>query len=1054
MKTQISRHSRNRDKRYSGVYQQQGRMLTDADWNELGDIIKERLDDALRDVIGSGSPRHRGMVHVTPGPGGDTIELCWGHVYVDGVPAEVRPAEPGDPAFDYTKQADFPQPPPLPGPGIDYTLYLDVWERAVTSLQDGDLRDPGLHGADTCTRTQTMAQVKWCPAGVDPEKTAVNPPMGNAALTLTLRQGSTEPDPCDPCADEVALQDRVGNYLFRVEVHDVELDSEGKPTRLVLKWSSENGAEEHAVAGEPPGFKTNRRVFEFFHGESQAYASEKHLGVHLTGGTWKPARGVLSTGYPGTPPAGFHLVRRWDGYCTLARAGDGTWSLAKGPGGAVLGSHRGLLLSTTSASDAPGHVALSSSLEVKLDALVLDLELEGKVFVAGDYWYAVVREAVHRSGDTVLSASGPVGVIHHYMTLATVSGGVITAYSGDQCQRGPFPPLTDLRAGDICYDSTRCDMPEVDTVQEAIDHLCQERDLRHHNKHLHGWGIVCGLQVQCGPDTPSLCEEGESTRRQVSVRKGYALDCEGNDIVLEDTEHIDVMSLIEEHEGEGQEPLLEDGKGTVCLTMKTGPQGKPSFDVSAYEPDSSLRALLKGTIWVDFFDKCINNLIEAFREEFTQKPDDKSLVGPVQKRITTLMNLAVHFYSHDGQYVFLSPAEHEILRDFYKRLRCLLQSKTFCGMYAGDEFPDYPFPDTTLSTIFGKGFHSRMRLHPDGARAYTCSGTDTTIHVYDLVAQEMIAELEMPAGEGAEVKDIAFSPDGKRLYAVAVLGDMDTIFGVADIAGSEHIWRRVTVLCDTKLATLVAAPGTENLLYAIGPGRGLFFLDPDALLDQDKPRPQPRFQFNATGQMTIDETTGWVYAASSRKDAITSYDSIAAMDARNAPAGDNHPPGSMTALMIGNEAVSGDDDMVWARVDQYSHVSGRVYIVVKSSQGKRIHGYHVVGREVVPDAKIDIPVQDTMGRLAHHRGAGKVLATMASGFRVQIIDIASHQTTILRHPVQIMPMAIATAAEQKHTYVLNFASNTITVIPDDELAVADSQFLSALQTYRYQVIAA
>lgn len=56
MKTQISRDSHQSRKRYSGVYEQQGRMLTDADVNELMEIIKRRLDDVLVDVIGSGAP--------------------------------------------------------------------------------------------------------------------------------------------------------------------------------------------------------------------------------------------------------------------------------------------------------------------------------------------------------------------------------------------------------------------------------------------------------------------------------------------------------------------------------------------------------------------------------------------------------------------------------------------------------------------------------------------------------------------------------------------------------------------------------------------------------------------------------------------------------------------------------------------------------------------------------------------------------------------------------------------------------------------------------------
>ncbi len=79
MKTEISRNSHQAKKRYSGVYQQQGRMLTDADWNELVDVFKEQLDDALKDVVGTvdengessrgGIPRHRALKITQPSLG-------------------------------------------------------------------------------------------------------------------------------------------------------------------------------------------------------------------------------------------------------------------------------------------------------------------------------------------------------------------------------------------------------------------------------------------------------------------------------------------------------------------------------------------------------------------------------------------------------------------------------------------------------------------------------------------------------------------------------------------------------------------------------------------------------------------------------------------------------------------------------------------------------------------------------------------------------------------------------------------------------------------------
>ena len=170
MKTQRSRDTFDAARRYSGVYQQQGRMLTDADWNELADIVKGRLDDVLRDVVVGGTPRDRGLVRITSAADGTkTYALQWGYAYVDGIVAQAMPKagtvpQPLGKNFDYANQADFPMAPALPAG--NHLLYLDVWERPVLFFEDATLRDPGLHGADTCTRTQTMIQVKWCGCGL------------------------------------------------------------------------------------------------------------------------------------------------------------------------------------------------------------------------------------------------------------------------------------------------------------------------------------------------------------------------------------------------------------------------------------------------------------------------------------------------------------------------------------------------------------------------------------------------------------------------------------------------------------------------------------------------------------------------------------------------------------------------------------------------------------------------------------------------------------------------------------------------------------------------
>ncbi len=358
MKIEISRDSYQPEKRYSGVYQQQGRMLTDADWNELVEILKARLNDALKDVVGSkeggngGTPRHRALKIIKDSDAAFKIQP--GHVYVDGVLAQI----PGGTNIPYDKQPDFPLPPILP---VNYILYADVWERSVTHLMDERLRDKGLHGADTCTRKQMMAQIKGCQDDVDPEQSVKNPPKGDAELTISLQQNNTQPDPCDPCAAVLGLESKLGNYLFRVEVHDVR-GSANDPSEITLKWSRENGAEQFEAKATkkemPAGFVNDAFVYEFFNEDS-----EKHLGVHLAGNTAFPDRRALDEVYPASLPNGFDFVRRWDGYAKFQ------WDILNSEWFLHHGISGGVDLTEDSSSTKADKVLKLDSVELKLQLL-------------------------------------------------------------------------------------------------------------------------------------------------------------------------------------------------------------------------------------------------------------------------------------------------------------------------------------------------------------------------------------------------------------------------------------------------------------------------------------------------------------------------------------------------------------------------------------------------------------------------------------------------------------------------------------------------------------
>ena len=431
-------------------------MLTDADWNELVDLLKGLMSETLVDVVGNGSPR-AGAVSIT----GDR-QIKPGDLYVNGVRAEV----PGHAKFEASKQPDFPGFQTLPATG-PYVVYADVWERSVTSLEDAELRDAGLHGADTCTRTQTMLQVKWCSETINPE-TAI-PQKGDALLSLDLHSNMEAGDPCDPCAGLVAAgEGRVGNYLFRVEVHEVKGPADN-PDEIVLKWSSENGAEQFEAKAEdkmPPGFVSKKYIYEFFD-----ETSEKHLGVNLATG-FTPTTGVMKEAYeiPEGTSEPKEFVRRWDGYCRLEKSGT-KWSLDGG-------RDKGIELSTTVAPTAPGYVSLGSILSANLEALLLSLDLTGKTFVPGDYWLAPVREKIHSPGSKIVSGIEPDGIIHHYLRLAQVkSDGTVEQFLDDaDRRRHSFPPLTDIRANDVGYE-TDCNSGLFDAghdnVKKALDRLCE-----------------------------------------------------------------------------------------------------------------------------------------------------------------------------------------------------------------------------------------------------------------------------------------------------------------------------------------------------------------------------------------------------------------------------------------------------------------------------------------------------------------------------------------------------------------------------------------------------
>jgi len=471
MKTQISNNSFQTGKDYSGVYLQQGRMITDADWNELTDIEKARLSSALADLVDGGAPRGSDGLRIIADPEGSTnVCIQPGRLYAEGVSAELRAAE----NVSIDKQPDYPLQAVYSGQNLH--LYADIWERTVTALEDASLMDPGLHGADTATRTQTMLQVKWSPSSggnaLDPRDTKLNPALGNGELKLRLALITGSADSCDPCASQANVDERIGNYLFRVEVHQYDASTK----ILTLKWSRDNGAEACRVDEMPTGFNQGPWVWEFYSDET-----ERLVGNHFAPNA-KNLRGLLRETF--TVPTGGSepktYVRQWDGYLTI------DLNTLSSPSHILNGMDRGVPLAQGAAASAShGRVSVSDGIiSINLERMELHLQTKERGFVPGDYWLTTVRESVQVSGQYVLPAmddlsvpttgATPSGIRHHYLYLGEIGINKRLVDQGDSFRRQmAFPPLTDIRAADVGFSNTCSGLyGSAENLQQALDTLC------------------------------------------------------------------------------------------------------------------------------------------------------------------------------------------------------------------------------------------------------------------------------------------------------------------------------------------------------------------------------------------------------------------------------------------------------------------------------------------------------------------------------------------------------------------------------------------------------
>ncbi len=259
MHVDISRPTFDPTKHFAALLHQQGRLPLDADLNEQALILLHQLRTMMADLVGPAAmPNDHAGFQITAAKknGKLGLTISAGRAYVDGILVE-NEAD----GLDYTAQPDAYLDPENPDDAIPddkpFAVYLRVWERLITALQDPTIREIALGdpGPDTAARAKTVWQVALLPLSADGSapatqfNEAVKGFNANPGLLAAQAKRPLDFDK-DPCHMPPEARYRgPENQLYRVEIHSggpawnprAQVDGDN-PKGATFKWSRENGS--------------------------------------------------------------------------------------------------------------------------------------------------------------------------------------------------------------------------------------------------------------------------------------------------------------------------------------------------------------------------------------------------------------------------------------------------------------------------------------------------------------------------------------------------------------------------------------------------------------------------------------------------------------------------------------------------------------------------------------------------------------------------------------------------------------------------------------------
>ena len=494
---------------FSGVVMQQGRVQLDSDWNEwLAELTRRiragTLDTLGRAVYPATTPNAFLIQGATDSSGKATISIGVGRMYVDGllvenhglpapqsggwIPPAVAPAA-AQPGWDdalvelvgqnailYTQQPYYPALSagfqPFPDSGGPYLIYLDVWQREVTFLEDPGLIEKAV-AVDTTGRMQTVWQVRYAQVGATDTCSTLGKSINwhPAPSAGRLSTGVVQSSPAGVCC----LTPNTGytgteNQLYRVEIH-----KSGIPTAATFKWSRDNASVASPVTAIHPGTNTSLAATSVltvpslgrdhvlsFAGGNWIEIIDDYLELDRQPGELHKIDSVDSVGltitlvtpvsasFPAnanTDPARHTRIQRWDQSGKVFQS-DGTTVATD--------------LDVTGTGDIPVPAAGISLILENGVTVSFGLDPSGTQFNQGDFWTFAARTVDGTVENLVLAP--PAGIHHHYARLAVLTLPITATNQPSDC-RVEWPPAF---AAESC-----CTMVVQvgDDIQKAIDSL-------------------------------------------------------------------------------------------------------------------------------------------------------------------------------------------------------------------------------------------------------------------------------------------------------------------------------------------------------------------------------------------------------------------------------------------------------------------------------------------------------------------------------------------------------------------------------------------------------